>query len=64
MQLGFVGLGKMGLNMVKRLTRGGHDIVAFDVSADAVRRASADGIRAVDSLAALTAALAPPDRSG
>jgi 6-phosphogluconate dehydrogenase len=60
MQLGFVGLGKMGLNMVKRLARGGHDIVAFDVSADAVRRASADGIGSVDSLAALTAALAPP----
>ena len=34
MQLGFVGLGKMGLNMVKRPTRGGHDIVAFDVSAE------------------------------
>jgi 6-phosphogluconate dehydrogenase len=60
MQLGFVGLGKMGLNMVKRLTRGGHAIVAFDVSADAVRRATADGIRTVDSLEALGAALAPP----
>jgi 6-phosphogluconate dehydrogenase len=60
MQLGFVGLGKMGLNMVKRLTRGGHDIVAFDVSADAVQRAATDGIRTVSSIEALTAALAPP----
>ena len=39
MQLGFVGLGRMGLNMVTRLTRGGHHIVAFDRSADAVARA-------------------------
>jgi 6-phosphogluconate dehydrogenase len=60
MQLGFVGLGKMGLNMVKRLTRGGHDIVAFDVSPAAVQRASADGVRTVASLEALCAALAPP----
>ncbi|MGC4083163.1 MAG: NAD(P)-binding domain-containing protein [Vicinamibacterales bacterium] len=30
MQIGFVGLGKMGLNMVTRLVRGGHDVVAFD----------------------------------
>jgi 6-phosphogluconate dehydrogenase len=60
MQLGFVGLGKMGLNMVKRLTRGGHEIVAFDVSANAVQRASADGVRTVDSLEALVTALASP----
>ena len=39
MQLGFVGLGKMGLNMVTRLVRGGHDIVAFDVSAGGGRDA-------------------------
>ena len=30
MQIGFVGLGKMGLNMVTRLARGGHDVVTFD----------------------------------
>ena len=33
MQLGFVGLGKMGLNMVTRLDRGGHTVVAYDRSA-------------------------------
>ena len=43
MQLGFVGLGKMGLNMVTRLERGGHDVVAYDRSADAVARAEAAG---------------------
>ena len=36
MQIGFVGLGRMGLNMVTRLVRGGHAVVAYDRSADAV----------------------------
>src|SRR5215218_8395354 len=59
MQLGFVGLGKMGLNMVTRLTRGGHTIVAFDRSPDAVAKAEAAGARSVTSLEALVAALTP-----
>src|SRR5262245_11197903 len=60
MQLGFVGLGRMGLNMVTRLVRGGHQVVAFDRSAEAVARvASVDG-RGVASLEALVGALAPP----
>ncbi|MQA28294.1 MAG: decarboxylating 6-phosphogluconate dehydrogenase [Luteitalea sp.] len=62
MQLGFVGLGKMGLNMVTRLTRGGHEIVAFDRSPDAVRNAEAAGASGVASLEALVAAL-PPRRA-
>jgi 6-phosphogluconate dehydrogenase len=36
MQLGMVGLGRMGANMVRRLVRDGHELVVFDVSADAV----------------------------
>jgi 6-phosphogluconate dehydrogenase len=36
MKIGFVGLGKMGANMVERLLRGGHEIVAYDRSADNV----------------------------
>jgi 6-phosphogluconate dehydrogenase len=60
MQLGFVGLGRMGLNMVTRLVRGGHQIVAFDRSPDAVARAEAAGARGVSSLAALVAALSAP----
>ena len=33
MQLGMVGLGRMGANMVRRLLKGGHDCVVFDMSA-------------------------------
>jgi len=60
MQLGFVGLGKMGLNMVTRLQRGGHQIVAFDRSADAVRQAGNTGASGVSSLADLVSQLTPP----
>jgi len=38
MQLGMVGLGRMGGNMVERLMRGGHQCVVFDLSADNVRK--------------------------
>jgi len=60
MQLGFVGLGKMGLNMVTRLIRGGHTIVAYDRSADAVAHAESVGARGASSIDALVSALAPP----
>jgi 6-phosphogluconate dehydrogenase len=60
MQLGFVGLGKMGLNMVTRLERGGHDIVAFDRSAEAVSKAEAVKAAGVASLEALVAKLEAP----
>jgi 6-phosphogluconate dehydrogenase len=60
LQLGFVGLGKMGLNMVTRLARGGHQIVAFDRSASAVAQAAAAGAAGVGSLEDLVRALTPP----
>ena len=60
MQLGFVGLGKMGLNMVTRLERGGHDVVAYDRSAEAVGKAQGANARGVASLEGLVAALTPP----
>ena len=60
MQLGFVGLGKMGLNMVTRLVRGGHEVVAYDRSPDAIKRAEAAGARGAASLDALVTALTPP----
>ena len=60
MQLGFVGLGKMGLNMVTRLTRGGHQIVAFDRNPAAVAQAVSAGAQGADSLDAMVRALAPP----
>src|SRR5262245_33700075 len=37
MQLGMVGLGRMGANMVRRLIKGGHECVVFDMSAKAVK---------------------------
>jgi 6-phosphogluconate dehydrogenase len=60
MQLGFVGLGRMGSNMVTRLLQGGHSVVAWDVNADAVRAVAAAGARGAGSLAELAGALAPP----
>jgi 6-phosphogluconate dehydrogenase len=60
MQLGMVGLGRMGANMVRRLQHGGHQCVAYDHSADAARAVAADGARAAASLRELVAALKPP----
>src|SRR5262249_18902386 len=60
MQLGFVGLGRMGLNMVTRLQRGGHQVVAYDQSADAIARAETTGAGGADSLDALVQRLPPP----
>ena len=60
MQLGFVGIGKMGLNMVTRLRRAGHEVVAFDRDATAVARAVAAGAEGASSLEALVGSLAPP----
>jgi 6-phosphogluconate dehydrogenase len=60
MQLGFVGLGKMGLNMVTRLERGDHDIVAFDRSAEAITKAEAVKASGAGSLDDLVKALKAP----
>ena len=62
MQIGFVGLGRMGGNMVTRLRQGGHDVVAFDFSAEAVAAAEAQGATGVHSLEALVGALEAPRR--
>jgi 6-phosphogluconate dehydrogenase len=50
----------MGLNMVTRLVRGGHTVVAYDRSADAVARAEAAGARGVSTLEALIEGLTAP----
>jgi 6-phosphogluconate dehydrogenase len=60
MQIGFVGLGKMGLNMVTRLKRGGHSIVAFDRSADAVKKSVEAGATGAASLEELAKGLSAP----
>jgi 6-phosphogluconate dehydrogenase len=60
MQIGFVGLGRMGLNMVTRLVRGGHTVIAYDRSADAVARAEAAGAKGVSTLETLIEGLSAP----
>jgi len=60
MELGFIGLGRMGMNMVIRLVRGGHRVVAYNRSADKVREAEGQGAIGASSVADLVARLARP----
>jgi 6-phosphogluconate dehydrogenase len=60
MELGFVGLGRMGSNMVTRLVRDGHHVVAYDRSPDAASLARANGAAVAAALADLPGALRPP----
>jgi 6-phosphogluconate dehydrogenase len=60
MELGLIGLGKMGGNMAERLHLGGHKIVGFDFSADAVKRLTDSGSVGVNTLEALVKGLAAP----
>ena len=62
MELGLVGLGRMGANMTRRLSRDGHCVVGYDRSAEVARDLAAEGenVVPVESLEALTGELAPP----
>jgi 6-phosphogluconate dehydrogenase len=60
MQLGMVGLGRMGANMTRRLMRGGHKLVVSDLSADAVKELSGEGAGGSSSLEDLVSKLTPP----
>ena len=60
MQIGMVGLGRMGSNMARRLMRGGHEVAAFDVDPDAVALLSKDGAIGAASLQALIERLDAP----
>ncbi len=60
MELGFVGLGRMGANMTLRLLRGGHRVVAYDRDPQATERVLAEGASAATSLADLVGQLQPP----
>jgi 6-phosphogluconate dehydrogenase len=60
MQLGLIGLGRMGGNMAKRLMAGGHQVVAWDRSPDAVQSLAAAGATGAASLDDLVHRLAPP----
>ena len=60
MQLGMVGLGRMGANMVKRLLRDGHDCAVYDRSPEAVQALEREGATGSQSLAELCAKLQSP----
>src|SRR5580693_6925079 len=60
MQLGMIGLGRMGANLVRRLMRDGHHCVAYDVNPDAVKGLESEGATGADSLADFVAKLDKP----
>jgi 6-phosphogluconate dehydrogenase len=60
MELGIVGLGRMGANMARRLMRDGHRIVAYDVNPDAVETLAGEGAEGASSLQDLASRLSAP----
>jgi len=60
MELGMIGLGKMGANMAQRLVEGGHRVVGFDLDPASVRTAATVGIEGAAGIQALVAALSTP----
>jgi 6-phosphogluconate dehydrogenase len=60
LQLGMIGLGRMGANMTTRLVRGGHTVVAYDRDPAAVQRSVGDGATGASSLAELVGKLTAP----
>src|ERR1700731_4024761 len=60
MQLGMIGLGRMGANLVRRLMRSGHECVVYDVNPEAVRRLEEEGAIGAASLDDLAARLRVP----
>ncbi len=60
MQLGMVGLGRMGANMVRRLMKGGHECVVYDVSPDSVKALAGEGATGSESMADFVGKLEKP----
>ncbi len=60
MQLGMIGLGRMGANMVRRLIRGGHSCVVFDRALDAVKQLESEGAVGASALEELVGKLQSP----
>ena len=60
MQIGMIGLGRMGANMVRRLQRGGHQCVVFDRNEDSVKDSAKEGAIGATSLEDFVANLEPP----
>lgn len=63
MQIGIVGLGRMGGNIAKRLMRAGHDVAVYDIDAKARAVLAADGARPAETLEALVASLTDSPRA-
>jgi len=59
MQLAMIGLGRMGGSMVRRLSQGGHELIVYDSSADAVKASVAKGVKAAKDIADVAGRLAP-----
>jgi 6-phosphogluconate dehydrogenase len=60
MQLGMIGLGRMGANMVRRLMKDGHDCVVYDVTTDNVKQLASEGATGADSLKDFVSKLEKP----
>jgi 6-phosphogluconate dehydrogenase len=60
LQLGMIGLGRMGANLVRRLMSDGHECVVYDVSADAIEELAGEGATPAASLTELVEKLEPP----
>ncbi len=60
MQLGMIGLGRMGGNIVRRLMRGGHSCVVFDQSGEAVAALAGEGATGANSIESFVAKLTEP----
>ena len=64
MQLGMVGLGRMGSNLVRRLMRAGHECVAYDVNEASVRLLEGEGAAGATALEDFVASWRSPGRPG
>ena len=60
MQLGMIGLGRMGANLVRRLMRDGHECVAYDVNKPPIDELAGEGATGAYSLEEFVAKLQPP----
>src|SRR6516165_1824828 len=60
MQLGMVGLGRMGANMVRRLMRGGHECFVFDLNAESVKQMESEGAGAARTIEDLVEKMRKP----
>src|SRR3972149_6965099 len=60
MQIGMIGLGKMGINMARRLLRGGHEVFAYNRTPDRIKEISGEGAKGAYSIEELVKMLKSP----